>query len=47
MANASGASRELSLLFTCVGRRVELLQAFRAAAAGSMFDCASSASTTT
>lgn len=32
MANASGPARELNLLFTCVGRRVELLQAFRAAA---------------
>ncbi len=28
----SGGSRKLTLLFTCVGRRVELLQAFRAAA---------------
>lgn len=29
----SAGSRKLTLLFTCVGRRIELLQAFRAAAA--------------
>lgn len=32
MAPVTGSSAEVTLLFTCVGRRVELLQAFRASA---------------
>lgn len=32
MSKSGDRNRELTLLFTCVGRRVELLQAFRAAA---------------
>lgn len=32
MSTQAGKPREITLLFTCVGRRVELLQAFRAAA---------------
>ena len=32
MTQPAGTSRSLTILFTCVGRRVELLQAFRASA---------------